>query len=409
MVNGSCLLLLNAGSSSLKCHLMSLPKGEPLALGAFDWAGATHRYRCLLAGVSREQSFSGRGHAEAVQVFLKDLRDSQLLGPSASYRLAGVGHRVVHGGDFSRAMLVTDEVEQRIDELSSLAPLHHPPCLQTLHAARAALPSLPQVAVFDTAFHATMPASASTYPIPETWTEQWGIRRYGFHGLSHAYCSQRAAVLLQRKVEELRLIICHLGHGCSASAVVGGKSLDTTMGFTPLDGLMMATRSGAIDPGIIFFLQREYRWTAAEIEEYLQRRSGLLGVSALSADMREVLAAAAQGHARSQLAVSMYVHRVKQVIGAYTASMGGVDGLVFTAGVGENSAEIRRRVCQGLEFLGLHLDGAANDDCHPDQTVSHPGSPAQILVIKTREELSMLREVASVLQLPVDSLGEPVG
>jgi acetate kinase len=409
MLSGNCILLLNAGSSSLKCHVMSLPEGEPLAIGQFDWAGATTRYHCVLGAVSRESSFTGRGHAEAVRAFLKDLRDSQLLGPSATGKLAGVGHRVVHGGEFSKAMLVTAEVEHRIDELSTLAPLHNPPCLQTLQAAREELSSLPHVAVFDTAFHATMPPSAVTYPIPEAWTEQWAIRRYGFHGLSHAYCSQRAAFLLQRKVEELRLIICHLGHGCSASAVVGGKSLDTTMGFTPLDGLMMATRCGAIDPGIIFFLQREYRLSAAEIEDQLQRRSGLLGVSGLSADMREVLAAAAQGHARSQLAVSIYVQRVKQVIGAYTASMGGVDGLVFTAGVGENSAEIRRQVCQGLEVLGLQLDCAANDGCSPDQAVSHARSPAQIFVIKTREELSLFREVASSLQLPDASLGESAG
>ena len=212
------------------------------------------------------------------------------------------------------------------------------------------------MAVFDTAFHATLPAAAHTYPLPHAWTHDWGIRRYGFHGLSHSYCATRAAEMLGRHVEELRLVICHLGHGCSATAVLRGRSVDTTMGFTPLDGLMMATRSGSVDPGILTHVQLEHGLGAKDIEDALNRHSGLLGVSGISGDMREVLAAGRAGNERARLAVDVYAHRVRQAIGALAVTLGGVDALVFTAGVGENSAEVRAAICRGLECLGLELD-----------------------------------------------------
>ena len=269
--------------------------------------------------------------------------------------MQAVGHRVVHGGDrYSTAVLITPEVKRTIDELSELAPLHNPASLQGITAMEEALPGVPQVAAFDTAFHATLSETARTYPVPEKWTRDWGIRRYGFHGLSHSYCTDRAAAMLGRK--DLRLIIAHLGNGASVSAVRTGTCVDTSMGFTPLEGLMMGTRSGSIDPGLLIYLLRKKNLDADQLDHALNYESGLLGVSRVSSDMREVLAAAGDD-ANARLAIDIYVHRIRQAIGAMAATLGGVDGLVFTAGVGENAAEIRERVCTNLRFLGLMLDG----------------------------------------------------
>jgi acetate kinase len=292
---------------------------------------------------------------------------------------------------------VTSEVRSRIAELAELAPLHNPPGLATLETAERLLPGVPQVAVFDTAFHATLPAAAHTYPVPATWTNDWGIRRYGFHGLSHAYCARRAAELLARTPAGLRLVICHLGHGCSGSAVLDGRSIDTTMGFTPLDGLMMATRPGSVDPGILTYVQTTHGLSAREVDDALNHYSGLLGVSGLSADMREVLAAAASGHERARLAIDVYTHQLRKAIGALVVTLRGLDALVFTAGVGEHSAEIRRLTCEGLGCLGVELDRAANDACRPDADIARAGARVRILVIATREDLAMLSGVLEVL------------
>jgi acetate kinase len=304
---------------------------------------------------------------------------------------------MVHGGDFRAPVRITSAIRSGIAALAELAPLHNPPGLEALAAAESLLPEVPHVAVFDTAFHATLPAAAYTYPLPQAWTDGWGIRRYGFHGLSHSYCATRAAELLLRHVETLRLVICHLGHGCSATAVLHGRSVDTTMGFTPLDGLMMATRSGSVDPGILTHVQLEHGLGAKDIEDALNRHSGLLGVSGISADMREVLTARSAGNERARLAVDVYAHRVRQAIGALSVTLGGVDALVFTAGVGENSAEVRAEICRGLDCLGLELDAAANARCRPDADISRHASAARILVIATREDLAMLSEVVRVV------------
>jgi len=282
--------------------------------------------------------------------------------------------------------------------LSELAPLHNPPGLETLAAAEVELPEVPHVAAFDTAFHTTLPPAAYTYPVPEAWARNWKIRRFGFHGLSHAYCAGRAAAMLGRPVEELRLVICHLGHGCSATAVLHGRSVDTTMGFTPLDGLMMGTRSGAVDPGVVLHVQLYRGLSAKEVEDVLNRESGLLGVSGVSGDMRQVLIAAQAGNAQARLAVDVYTHRVRQAIGALTATLGGIDALVFTAGVGENSAEIRAASCRGLECFGVELDPDANACCRPDSDVARRSSPARILVVRTREDLTMLADVMRVIE-----------
>jgi acetate kinase len=315
---------------------------------------------------------------------------------------------VVHGGDFTSSVRITPEIRARIMALADLAPLHNPPSLETLAAAEAALASVPHVAVFDTAFHATLPAEAYTYPLPAKWTREWGIRRYGFHGLSHAYCARRAAEMLgalphpqpfsRGERGDFRIIVCHLGHGCSASAVRDGKCVDTTMGFTPLDGLMMATRSGAIDPSIVLHVEERHGLTPAQVETALNRESGLLGVSGVSADMRQVLAAAKGGNDQARLAIAIYTRRVRQAIGAFAVTMGGVDALVFTAGVGEHSADIRASVCEGLECLGLELDPQANAACRPDADIARPDSRGRIFVIATREDVMMLEEVLGVLE-----------
>lgn len=382
------VLLLNAGSSSLKASLLESDGAVLVAQASADWAGRATRYACTTPsgdGLSEEVPWTG--HAAAVRRALDDL----VLAPRALP--AAVGHRIVHGGEFRSSVRVGPEVRARIAALAELAPLHNPPGLETLAAAEALLPEAPHVAVFDSAFHATLPPAARTYPLPEAWTRDWGIRRYGFHGLSHAYCARRAAALLERPVDALRLVICHLGHGCSATAVQGGRSVDTTMGFTPLDGLMMATRSGSVDPGILSHVQLRHGLGARDVEQALNHASGLLGVSGVSGDMREVLAAARAGNERAQLAFEVYTHRVRQAIGALAVTLGGVDALVFTAGVGQHSAEVRAAACRGLECLGLELDEEANGHCRADADVARRGARARILVLETREDLTMLHEV----------------
>jgi acetate kinase len=393
------VLLLNAGSSSLKATLLEPENGAVIRRASADWAGPVTRYE--LAGSSGERlsdEVPWRGHAAAVQRTLADLIPASKSLGKGFLELAAVGHRIVFGGEFTSAVRITPEVRSRISVLAELAPLHNPPGLETLAAAEAELPRVPHIAVFDTAFHTSLPPAAYTYPVPEAWAREWKIRRFGFHGLSHAYCAGRAAGMLGRPVEQLRLVICHLGHGCSASAVLHGRSVDTTMGFTPLDGLMMATRSGSVDPGIVLHVQLYRGLSAKEVEDVLNRESGLLGLSGISGDMRQVLAAASAGNQRAQLAFDVYTHRVRQAIGALTATLGGIDALVFTAGVGENSAEVRAASCRDLEYLGLKLDPNANASCRPDADVTRQGSAARILVVRTREDLTMLTQVMRVIE-----------
>ena len=395
------ILLLNAGSSSLKATLVDGHEGTVLAHAKADWAGEATRYEFAGPdGVARTDTVADMRYGETVRRFIADLRQGHPSGLSDLSELAAVGHRIVHGGEYQTSIQITPEVRSRIEQLRELAPLHNPPSLETLAAAEAELPGIPQIAVFDTAFHSTMPPEAYTYAIPMQWTRDWEIRRFGFHGLSHAYCSRRAAELLGRPSDKLRLVICHLGHGCSASAVQDGRCVATTMGFTPLEGLMMATRSGSIDPGVLLHLQRNHGLTAAQVEHSLNHNSGLLGVSGVSSDMRQVSAAATAGDEQARLAIAIYVHRVRQSIGALTVTMGGVDALVFTAGVGENAADIRGSFCSDLECLGLELDSKINATCRPDADVATTHSGGRILVIATREDETMLREVQTVLGLP---------
>jgi len=391
-------LLLNAGSSSLKATLMESVGGTVRAHGLADWAGSTARYEYSgLDGKSHSEQVSWKGHGEAVRRFVFDLTHTPPVVLSQRTDFAAVGHRVVHGGPFTSSVRITPEIRSRLSALADLAPLHNPPSLEALASAEALLPDVPHVAVFDTAFHATLPPEAYTYPVPQKWTQDWGIRRFGFHGLSHAYCAGRAVEMLGRSASGLRLVICHLGHGCSASAVKDGMCVDTTMGFTPLEGLMMGTRSGSIDPSIVLHVQQHHGLTVEQVETALNRESGLLGVSGTSADMRQVLAAAKAGDQQARLALDIYTHRVRQAIGALAVTMGGVDTLVFTAGVGENARDVRESICSGLECLGLELDKEANRTSRPDADVAGKKSRGRILIIATREDVTMLREIERVL------------
>lgn len=313
--------------------------------------------------------------------------------------IEGAAVRLVHGGDVVRAPVLVDAaLLARLPALTDLAPLHNATAIGALEALVEILPGTPIVLCVDTAFHATIPDAAAIYAIPWAWTRRYGLRKYGFHGLSHRYASRRAAELLERPVKSLRLVTCHLGAGASLAAVTGGISVDTTMGFTPLDGLVMATRAGSVDPGLLTWIQRVEGLTAAEMEDQLDRRSGLLGVSGQSSDLREVMAAAAGGDARSQLAIDVMLHRLVTSIGAMTAAAGGIDALVFTGGVGERSAPVRRAVTERLEFLGLAL-GPANEATHAaDTDLSAIDARVSTLVVHCREDLELARQTRELLQ-----------
>jgi acetate kinase len=306
------------------------------------------------------------------------------------------GHRVVHGGpSFTSAVVVDDKVRAELEDVVDLAPLHLPASLAGLDAVRAALPSVPSVACFDTAFHATIPAEAATYALPEQWREL-GIRRYGFHGLSHAYAARRAAEILELPSDGLRLVNCHLGAGASLCAVQSGRSVDTTMGFTPLEGLVMATRSGSVDPGLVLWLQRQHGLSADEVFDGLESRSGLLGLAG-TADMREVLARTDRGDETARLAFAVYTYRVRSGIAAMSAAMSGVDAVSFTGGVGEASAAVREGAVAGLEYLGIAVNPGQNEAARGDANVSAPGASAGVAVVTAREDLEIVRQVENLL------------
>lgn len=396
------ILVCNTGSSSFKFSLFEATRELLLAEGSIDWTTKPTRllYRRTGCPETREE-LKLKKHADAAGRILDDLQ----AGPSAPLHgladIQAVGHRIVHGGErYTGAARITPEVKRAIAELAELAPLHNPASLDGINVAEQALPGVPQVAAFDTAFHATLSEAARTYPVPGKWRSEWGIRRYGFHGLSHSYCASRAAEIVGR--EDLRLVIAHLGSGASVSAVHNGLCVDTSMGFTPLEGLMMGTRSGTIDPGILIYLLRHKGLEVNALDKALNHESGLLGVSGISSDMRRVLSAL-PSNPDARLAVDVYIHRIRQTVGAMAATLGGIDALVFTAGIGEHSPEIRRRVCENLNFLGLELDRRANETCQADADVAAPASAVRIIVIAAREDLAIMRETRRLLT----STGEP--
>jgi acetate kinase len=367
------ILVLNAGSSSLKLGLFDSAGEEQLADRQFSWdADGAPGYDAALRHVLASLDTSG---------------------------VTAVGHRVVHGGArFITGVLLDSAVHEEIEALTALAPLHNGPALAVADEVTCILPGVTQVAVFDTAFHATLPPHAYLYALPFEWHEQWGVRRFGFHGLSHAYCAARAAELLGLPLAQLTLVTCHLGSGCSLAAVAGGRSIATTMGFTPLDGLVMATRPGAVDPGVLTYLLAENRLTLPELEEALYHQSGLKGVSGRSGDMREILAARAAGDSRAALAFELYVERLREGIGAMMAALAGIDALVFTGGVGEHTPEVRTAACDAFTWAGLALDDAVNAHATPDSVISTPDSGIRAVVLHTREELMVARETVRVLR-----------
>jgi acetate kinase len=362
------VLVVNAGSSSLKLRL----------LGEGD----------ALVGTADLPPTDGRGGVEALRATI------DAMGP-----VDAVGHRVVHGGtEFREPVRLDPAVISRLRALTDLAPLHQPGALAALEAVGGCLPNVPAVACFDTAFHATLPEAAATYALPREWRRRWPLRRFGFHGLSHAYAARRAAELLGRPLEALRTVTCHLGAGASLAAVHGGRSVDTTMGFTPLEGLVMATRSGSVDPGLVLWLQEHVGTPPGELAATLERRSGLLGLAG-HPGMPEVLAAEAAGDADAALAVAVYVLRLRQSIAAMAAAMDGLDALVFTGGVGENAAEIRRRAAGGLGFLGVALDAARNEagEAGEDREIGTAEALVRSLVVHAREDLEIARQVRGLL------------
>jgi acetate kinase len=387
------ILVLNTGSSSLKFSLFDDEAVEVSVDGEVDWRGPDQGAELVIRQAGqpdRRSRTDASDPAAAATLAIRSAREA--LGPGS--RLAAIGHRIVHGGTrFLESVRIDPAFESQLDHLAELAPLHNPPALKAIEAARSEEPDIPQVAAFDTSFFAHLPDSAAIYPTPWAWHEDHGIRRFGFHGLSHAYCSQEAAKILNREPSSLKLVICHLGNGASAAAVRNGKAVGTTMGFTPLAGLMMGTRSGEVDPGILLYLMKEKGLTADDLDDALNHRSGLLGVSGVSSDYRQVEEAAKAGNARAKLALEIYAARVRSAIGALAATLGGLDAVVFAGGVGENSATLRVAACEGLEFLGVRLDAARNT-AHPrDADIAEADSPSRVLVVHTREDLMIAREV----------------
>ncbi|MGA7293272.1 MAG: acetate kinase [Terriglobales bacterium] len=397
------VLVLNSGSSSQKSCLYEigdkLPDDPPSCAweGKIEWADGKAEYSVKNArGVSHKGATSVADRGEAIRHLLQRLWSGETQAIAGFADIDVVGHRVVHGGpNYFEPAVVTAEVKAAIKSVSVFAPLHNRAELEGMETISKLLGPVLQVAVFDTGFHRSMPLPAATYPGPYEWFEQ-GIRRYGFHGINHQYCAERAAQLLGRELHALKLVTCHLGNGCSLAAIREGRSVDTTMGFTPLEGLMMGTRSGSIDPGILTYLIRQRQFSAPKLDDTLNQKSGLLGISGVSSDMREVLAASKNGDkpakmGRAKLALEMYIHRLRSGIGAMTAVLAGVDGLVFTAGVGENSPEVRAAVCDNLGFLGVKLDAEKNRQIFSDADIAAQDSRVRVFVIHAQEDWMIAR------------------
>jgi len=399
------VLVLNSGSSSQKSSLYpmdeTLPDDPPTPIweGKIEWRDRIAEAEIKNArGVVQKNRAKVSSRAEAVEQLLGTLTTGDRPALTSLTNIDVVGHRVVHGGPkYEGPVSLTPEVRAGIAKVSDFAPLHNRAELEGMELTERLLSGVPQIAVFDTGFHRRMPLAAVVYPGPYQWFEQ-NIRRYGFHGINHQYCATRAARLLGRDLNSLKLVTCHLGNGCSLAAIRDGHSVDTTMGFTPLEGLMMGTRSGSIDPGILTYLIRTGRLDGQRIDDVLNTESGLLGISGTSGDMREILAAKNKGHTRAKLAFEIYVHRLQAGIGAMVAVLGGIDALIFTAGVGENSAEVREAACKQLTFLGLKLDDAANRQRTSDRDIAAPDSAVRVLIIRAQEDWAIAKECWHIMR-----------
>ena len=395
------ILVINAGSSSLKYQLLNPETQQVLAKGLCERIGIDGKFTYKPDGKQaiKEADVAMPTHSEAIQAVLNALVDPENGVIGSMKEIDAVGHRVVHGGEkFAKSVLITGEVMAAIEECNPLAPLHNPANIIGIKACQALMPDTPMVAVFDTAFHQTMPSVAYTYALPYEYYTQDKVRRYGFHGTSHKYVAGRAAAMLGKPIEELKLISCHLGNGSSITAIDGGKSVDTSMGFTPLAGLPMGTRSGDLDAGILEYLMKKHGYSIDEMLNILNKKSGVLGISGVSSDFRDLEAAAAEGNQQAKLALDSFDYNVKKLIGAYAAAMGGVDAIIFTAGVGENGPDTRANAVAGLEYMGVKLDAEKNNTRGKEVDVSADDAKVRVLVIPTNEELMIAMDTAALVK-----------
>ncbi|MDM5211329.1 acetate kinase [Peribacillus sp. NJ4] len=392
----SKIMAINAGSSSLKFQLFVMPSENVITKGLVERIGLKNStFTLSVEGENVSETVHIPNHDVAVRLLLKKLIDHRII--DSFEEIDGVGHRVVHGGEvFSDSVLITEDVLKEIEKLSELAPLHNPANITGIKAFRQILGDVPAVAVFDTAFHQTMEAGSYLYSLPFEYYENYGIRKYGFHGTSHKYVSQRAAEMIGRPIEQLRLLSCHLGNGASITAIKGGKSIDTSMGFTPLAGVTMGTRSGNIDPALIPYIMEKTGKTADEVLDVLNKKSGILALSGFSSDLRDIQVEADKGNERAELALEVFADRIHKYIGSYSAKMGGVDGIIFTAGIGENSQTIRGKILEGLEFMGVYWDKDLNRTLGKEAFINTPYSPVKVMVIPTNEEIMIVRDTMKI-------------
>ena len=394
-------LVINCGSSSLKYQLIDMSTEECMVQGLVERIG--------IEGSVLTQKVEGKdkyvinteikNHKDAIKLVLEALIDPVHGVIKSMDEISAVGHRVVHGGEkYSDSVLINDEVLQSIKDCIVLAPLHNPPNVIGIEACKELMPNTPMVAVFDTAFHQTMPKHSYICPLPYDLYQKYGIRKYGFHGTSHKYVSNKVAKVMGKDIKDLKIVTCHLGNGCSLAAVKNGKSVDTSMGFTPLAGVMMGTRSGSIDPSVISFLIEQHGYTIEQVDELLNKKSGVLGISGVSSDFRDVLAAGEAGNERAKLALEIFYYKVRTQIAAYAGAMGGIDVIVFTAGIGENSAITRKEILNGLEFFGFTLHEEKNELRGEIQEISNEGSRVKVYVVPTNEELMIARDTAKLVK-----------
>lgn len=394
------VLVINCGSSSLKYQLINSDTEDVLAKGLCERIGIDGRLVYQKAGCDKEITEAAMPtHKEAIQMVLDALVNDKTGAVKSLSEVNAVGHRIVHGGEkFASSVVITDEVLEAVAQCNDLAPLHNPANLIGINACKELMPGVPMVAVFDTAFHQTMPDVAYTYGIPYEYYEKYKVRRYGFHGTSHSYVSKRTAEIVGKPYDQMKIIVCHLGNGASISAVNCGKSVDTSMGLTPLEGLVMGTRSGDLDPAIIDFVGKKEGLSLDEMNEVLNKKSGMLGISGVSSDGRDLEAAAETGNKRAQLALDVFDYRVIKYIGAYAAAMNGVDAIAFTAGIGENNIKMRKDVCSSLTYLGVKLDEEKNNVRGEERIISADDSKVQVLLVPTNEELAIARETLALVK-----------
>ena len=393
------ILVLNCGSSSLKYQLINMENEQVLASGKYERIGEdeafiTHKVN----GQKIEIKHPAKTHEEAVDFTLKQLINPEYKVIDSLEEISAIGHRLVHGGEkINKSVVITDDVVEVLKECIDLAPLHNPAGIIGIEACQKVMPGKPMVGVFDTAFHQTMPKERYIYPIPFEYYEKYGIRKYGFHGTSHMYVSQRLAEIVKKDAKDLKIVTCHLGQGSSICAVKGGESVDTSMGLTPLAGIPMVTRSGDLDPSVVTFLMKKEGWTAEEVENVLNKKSGVQGISGLAPDFREIEAASYTDNERAFIAIEKFKYEIASYIAKYAVAMNGIDYIVFTGGVGENQINIRKGICEKLEFMGVKIDVDANNMRGEEKEISAPDSKIKVYVVPTNEELMIAKETARLV------------